>query len=366
MPSSTVTLLINGNAHSNWERYSIDSNLMIAADAFDVSLSQNRAALPGYLREGAGVLVQIDEQTVMTGFVDDVDDGITRTDTPLAIRGRDKVGQLVDCSAPIFSSRQIALDEVVAKVVAAFGINKVRIASKKQKFERVSVEPGETAWDMLERAAEANGLFPWLDPDGTLVVGGADYSQPIAAHLYLETDGSGGNIETVNRTRTINGRYSEVTILGQAHGTETEDGEPSILGKAIDASLGLWRPKIMLDSEAQDRGMALARARKLLADGRLEGYTLRVVVSGHYTDSGKLWKPGMRVQVAVERMGIDAVHFLMGRTFKRDRMTGTTTELLLKEDGVWTIDAMPHSKKHPRGKIKTKQGQELEIIDLTQ
>lgn len=364
MPSSTVTLLINGQAHSNWERYSIDSNLMIAADAFDVSLSQNRAPLPDYLREGAAVLVQIDGQTVMTGFVDDVDDGITRTDTPLAIRGRDKVGQLVDCSAPIFSSRQIGLDEVAAKIAAPFGITKVRIANKK-KFERVAVEPGETAWDMLERAAEANGLFPWLDPDGTLVVGGADYSQPIAAHLYLNTDGSGGNIESINRIRTINGRYSEVTILGQSHGTETEDGEHAILGKAVDASLGLWRPKIMLDSEAQDRGMALARARKLLADGRLEGYALRVVVQGHYTEAGELWKPGMRVQVDIERMGIHDVHFVMGRTLRRERMSGTTTELLLKEDGLWTIDAMPHSKKHPRGKIKTKQGKELEIIDLT-
>ena len=64
-------------------------------------------------------------------------------------------------------------------------------------------------------------------------------------------------------------------------------------------------------------------------------------------------------------MGIKSVHFVMGRTFRCDRGSGMTTELLLREDGIWTVDAMPQSKKHPRGRLKTKDGKILEIVDTT-
>ncbi len=47
------------------------------------------------------------------------------------------------------------------------------------------MEPGDTAWDALVHVAEANGLWPWFDPDGTLVVGGPKYDAPEQATLIL-------------------------------------------------------------------------------------------------------------------------------------------------------------------------------------
>ncbi|MFX8035950.1 hypothetical protein ABTK80_20075, partial [Acinetobacter baumannii] len=93
------------------------------------------------------------------------------------------------CSAPVFTSQNLTLDQVVAKIVMPLGVTKIRIdADNALRREKVSVEPGDTAWDALAHAAEANGLWPWFEPDGTLVVGGPDYNAAPVATLVHELD----------------------------------------------------------------------------------------------------------------------------------------------------------------------------------
>jgi len=364
MPADNVSLLIGGNSHSNWENYRIDSDLLIPADDWQVSLGISRQPLPDSVYEGAPAIVKIGNDTVLSGLIDDIEEPVSKTEHSLSLSGRDFASVLVDCSAPIFVSRQIDLAEVVNKLVKPLGITKVRIDGK-ETFEKINVEPGEAAWDVLQHAAEANGLWPWFDPDGTLVVGGADYSSPVVANLIMTYSGKGNNVKKLTRKRNIANRFSEITVLGQSHGTEVSDGNNAILGKATDSSIRVYRPRIIIDSESDSRDIALRRARKLLADGRLEGYTLTAIVKDHrITPDGTLWTPGQRVHIKSEPHGIDDVYFLMGRSFSRDRTNGTITELRFKEDGVWTLDAHPHKLKHK--KAKTADGKVLEIVDVTQ
>lgn len=364
MPANQVSLLIGGRSHSHWESYSIDSNLLTPADAWQVSLGIMQQAIPDSLRPGAPVQVQVGGDTVLSGLVDDVELIVSRTEHSLRLSGRDGAAALVDCSAPVFVSRQVDLAEVINKLVKPLGITKIRIDGS-GAFEKINVDPGETAWDVLAHAAAANGLWPWFDPDGTLVIGGADTSAPVMAELVLSYSGKGNNLLSLGRSESIANRYSEITVLGQSHGTEINDGQHAILGKATDASMAVYRPLVIIDSESDSPAIALRRARKLLADGRLEGYTLNAQVAGHrIAMSGVLWTPGQRIHVKSEPHGIDAVFLLMGRTFKRDRGNGTTTDLLLKEDGVWALDAHPHQKKYKR--VKDSKGDALEIVDTMQ
>jgi prophage tail gpP-like protein len=363
MPSDNVSLLIGGHSHSHWESYSIDSNLMTPADAWQVTLGIMQQPIPDSLSPGASVQVQVGGDTVLSGLVDDVELTVSRNEYSLRLSGRDGAAVLIDCSAPIFVSRQVDLVEVVNKLVKPLGITRVRIEGS-GAFEKVNVEPGETAWDVLSHAAEANGLWPWFEPDGTLVIGGANQASPIVADLIMNYSGKGNNLLSLRRSESIANRYSEVMVLGQSHGTEVNDGKHAILGKAVDVSMSAYRPHVIIDSESDSPKIALQRARKLLGDGRLEGYTLNAQVVGHrIAVNGALWTPGQRIHIRSEPHGIDDVFLLMGRTFKRDRSNGTTTDLFLKEDAVWLVEAHPHKKKHQ--KVKDSKGKELEIVDTT-
>ncbi|OYW19095.1 MAG: phage tail protein, partial [Burkholderiales bacterium 12-64-5] len=274
-----------------------------------------------------------------------------------SLTGRDGAAVLLDCSAPIFVAQQADLPEVVAKVVRPLGITRVRIdADETRTLEKVNVEPGETAWSALAHAAEANGLWPWFDPDGTLVVGGPDYTTAPVATLVLWGATNDGNVLNLTYTRSMHRRYSELTVLGQTQGTLTETAKHALKATATDTGVGYYRPRLVVDHEADDALLCQTRARKLIADARLASVDLSATVRGHriarggQPGAGRLWQPGQRVNVRSEPHGIDAVFFVMGRRFFGGRDQSPTTQLTLKEDGLWVLDAHPRKRVYRRGK----------------
>ena len=242
-PDNTVSLLIGGRFHSKWTSYEIDSDLLIPADAWRVDLGLPQGQFPPIVTEGAVVQVRIGRDTVLTGRIDDIDDDVDKSSHTLSISGRDSAAVLTDCSAPIFTAKQVTLAEVVANVVKPLGISKIRIdADKARTAEKVNVEPGDTAWDTLVHAAEANGLWPWFEPDGTLVIGGPDYSKPPVASLVMKRDGKSNNLISLRRTRSMAERHSDITVLGQAHGTAVENGKHALKSTVRDAGVATYRP----------------------------------------------------------------------------------------------------------------------------
>lgn len=355
-----VELLIAGRVHSDWTSYEIDSDLLTPADAWNVSLGMSGNEMPPDVTPGVPVIVKVDGQTVLTGRIDEVTHTVNKSSHIFTMSGRDNAAALLDCAAPIFSAQQATLKELIAKLTKDFGIADPRIIADQTRLrKKVVVDPGDTAWNALARIAEANGLWPWFDPDGTLVIGGPDYSVNPAGTLIMRRNGQGNNLLSLTKTESVSERFSKVTVYGQSPGNSTESGLPNLHAFDEDTELKpIWnRPKIVIDHEADSIAICKSRAAKLVADGRLQGYTLTAIVQGHSIKGGDalLWEPGQRVIVTSEPHGItDQVFFLMGRKFIRSRSEGTRTELKLKEDGVWAIEAHPHSR-HRRGRNAVKQ-----------
>lgn len=363
-----VELLIAGYTHGNWSSYEIDSDLLTPADAWQVSLGLNEGMVPPNVMTGAPVEVRVGDDTVLTGRIDEISHSISKTSHTFSMSGRDKAADLVDCSAPIFTARQVSFKQAVSSIVSEFGIKKLRVdADTTRTREKISIEPGDSAWDALVNVAQANGLWPWFEPDGTLVIGGPDYTVPVVATLIVRKDGTGNNVISLAKRESIQGRYSQVTVLGQTHGTDMEPGKNALRGAKEDTGVTWHRPKIVTDHECDSAAVCIDRAEKLIADGRLNGLTYSAVVKGHriiapgQEADGQLWKPGQRIRVFSEPHGINDVFFLMGRKFTRSRHEGTRTTLTLKEDGMWIVNAHPHKNKHRRGKNSLPG----EIIDVS-
>jgi prophage tail gpP-like protein len=208
------------------------------------------------------------------------------------------------------------------------------------------------------------------------VIGGPDYSTPPVGDLIMRYSGQGNNVLAFELRRSVAERYSHLTVLGQTHGTNhggvganariefdpvplptaDETGKHAISAAEKDEEMAAiaYRPKIVVDYESDNTATARDRARKLIADARLRGFTLLATVKGHrivapgQASDGVLWAPGQRLRVCSEPHGLEGIFFVMGRKFSGGRSDGATTQLTLKEDGVWTLDAHPHKRPHRR------------------
>jgi len=344
-----VTLHIGGKAHAGWQSYDVESSLMIAADAWKVSLATADLEVPAAVQPGADVQLKVGADTVLRGALDSWEHEVSKAGHRLSLTGRDGAGVLIDCSAPIFTTQHLTLDQVLTKIVRPLGITRIRVdADTKLLRDRINTEPGDTAWDMLRRAAEANGLWPWFEPDGTLVIGGPDYSTAPVASLTVRRDGS--NVLSLAESRSIVPRFSEVTVYGQSHAVGELTGRNNIRATVKDTGVTVYRPKIVCDQEATNTAIAKARANKLISDARVNGYELRAELVGHRTEGGALWAAGQRVNVESEPHGLNGVYFVMSRRFTSNKQRGQITQLSLREDGVWALYAHPSKHKHRKGK----------------
>jgi len=362
-----LSLIIDGHEHRDWESVEVDSDLLTPADAWRVSIGLPSAALPAYLTPWAPATLAIGGRVVMRGRVDAIDSTVGYGEHTLALSGRDLAAVLVDCSAPIFSARQCGLDEIVAKLVRPLGITAIRISAGTATHDKISVDPGMTAWDALQRVCEQNGCWPYMDPAGTLIIGGPDYTDatnPPVGQLTLRENGQGNNVLRLGLRRAIQERYSQVTVLGQAHGGATSAGEHNIKAMAKDSAANFNRPKIVVEADCDNAAHAQRRARKIVADGKLAAFDIHATVRGYRVlgaAGSPLWTPGQRVRVLSEPHNLNGVYYLMRRTFLCSRSGGHTTELVLKPDALWQPDVAHHKRHKSKSKKALGAGG---IVDL--
>ncbi|WP_434777697.1 phage baseplate assembly protein [Neisseria sp. Ec49-e6-T10] len=366
-----IGLLVDGQLHQHWSSYEIDSDLLTPADGFQLVLGvPSGKTIPDIITEGAKIEVRTGEDIILTGRIDDITTQTDKNGRRLTVRGRDGAAVLLDCSAPIFNAQNLSLQQILDKLVKPLGITKIRIdADKTAVTNKVQIEPGERAWDALIKYAEANGVWPWFEPDGTLVVGGPDYTLEPVADLVMRFDGSNNNIEKITVTRSMARRYSEVTVLGQSH-----KGTSNIKATVKDDGVLVYRPLTVTDGDIDSVAEAQKRARKIIADSRLDGLTVEVTVKGYRTTEEILWTPGQRINLVSEPDGLEDVFFLMARTFSLSETGAPRTVLTLKEDGAWVLDARPSKAKKQNGKKGRRKGRkgrgkkgqgEVAIVDLS-
>ncbi|HEC5114969.1 TPA: phage tail protein [Escherichia coli] len=393
-----VSVIVGGKVHSDWSGYGIDSDFLIPADAWSMRVGLPDGIFPEGVARGVPVQVRVGPDVVMSGRIDRVSRTVSRDQVSLSVTGRDGAAILVDCASPLLTSRQASLEEVIAQVVRPLGIKNIELhAESSIRNDKITTEPGERAWDILLRACAGRGLWPWFRPDGTLVIGGPDYTAAPVATLVMRRSGEGNNLLSLTDESSMERSFSRLTVLAQGHAhstnnkkelgiidvsssdsltvsgdtdtTETEldtglpeTGQHGLQFVVEDPTVTYYRPQVVVMHDADDLEQVRYRARKMMADARLEGYSLIARVQGHRTSDGVLWEPGQRIHVISEPHGIDAIYFLMGREFTGGRPGGAVTTLRLKEDGVWIPDAWSKKKKARKGRRKKKQ--ELGIVDV--
>lgn len=359
-----VVVEIDGKSHNNWKSYDIDSDFLIPADAFafDIGVPSDSTVLPDY--SGAEVKVRINDTLVMTGIVDTVQHGISKTNRTYRLNGRDKASVLVDCSAPITNVKGLTVLDAVKKIVEPLGIKQVQLkAENNPLLDKIDIDVGETAWNAAMRCANSAGLHLWFEPNGVLIVGGADYSTSPVATLCCMKDGSQNNFEQADLSFDVSNRFSEITFLAQSHGKQGQDNKNDLKWVYKDSEMTTYKPKTVVVSDVDNLEALQKWAKKYIADSILEGFTLTIIVPDHKMQDGTLWQPGQRVHVICEEYDIDAIFFLMGRRFMLSRQGGTQTELRFKQDGIWTPDAYSakaekaRKRKGKKGKKKKNNGE---------
>lgn len=345
MPDKAIRLIVAGYEINSWDVASIDSAIDTPADSWSFALfDEQDRVLPKEVRKNAPVKLYYGSELILTSVVDKVSEKVDRSGYALAISGRDLAGQLIDCSVPIFNGRQMTLDELVNKFVLGGdlkGIFKgVNIQNNSWLKNKVSVEPGESIWDAIVKAAAVTGQHVWMEPNGKLSIGDPfSNAYKVATPLRLNKPDDSNNVLEIDYCEDASNEYSEYKILGQ------DDKANNISASAKTANSAYNRLKIITMSDIETRAEAETTLSKIKKDNALQTYQMSALCKGWSIDS-RTWKTGFYLNFESNRvLRATAKWAVMGRTLTLSRKEGKLTQLRLNRQDDWAQPLVHKEKK---------------------
>lgn len=242
------------------------------------------------------VRVLIDDDLVITGYVDryHVRTGPTSHDVMISGRG---IGQdLVDCSADLGDAQLIggqvsaasALD-LAQKLAMPYGIECRQAAGEPgPPILAMSVALGETPYELIERVARYTQLLVYEDENGTLVLDKVG-TESMASGF---ADRTGGNVEGAEVVFANDQRYSDIIVVWNPVARFAELGDSANQRYAAkDEAFKRKRLKIIVSEQIGDNfDYAKARAEWERARRIGRSQALSLTCDSWRDAAGKLWQ----------------------------------------------------------------------------
>ncbi|KER01186.1 contractile injection system protein, VgrG/Pvc8 family [Photorhabdus temperata subsp. temperata] len=352
--ANTIELILGNKIYSGWKTLDVTRSLEDMAGQFSLGITVKGGDSPLVLMPGQSCQLEINGQRVITGYVDTVETSIEDERT-ISVSGRDKTGDLVDCAAIHGKGqwRNVTLETIAKDLCKPFGVTvrwEVKTASAATVFKQWQIEPGETVFDNLSRAARHRGVLVTSNALGELVFTTAGTEK--AGVLVLgPADNQGVKIQTINTYLSWIDRFSLYRVKGSnaAGGlwgeTQTPAQSTAINIDVRDAEITRYRPTIILADDNLTTAKGNARGSWEQKRALAHGMTATVGVTGWFKPNGQLWQPNERVTLNAHQAGLNEKALLIvSVNYTLDNDAGTVTKLeLMPRDG-FNEPAQPEPK----------------------
>ena len=320
-----VELLVDGKIYSGWKSIKISHSMESAAGAFSLSVSARRPW--SILPDQRAVITSLGD-VFATGWAPKGGSGFTSTTHDRTVGGRSLAADMVDCSAmnEVVEWNGLDLFEIAVELASPFGVEILQGADVGAVFDTFKLQPGESAWEALERACRMRGLLAHSDRFGYLWL-----AKPGAERSSVSLV-EGRNILEASETVDRSSRFSDYIVRGQSQGSDGWNGDLAAQpeGVAFDPSVSRYRPLLVLAESSITPEVATARAEWEAAVRAARSSSLTVKLQGwHQSSGGKPWEVNMLAPCVIPYFNLDDVLLITSLEFSKDS-SGTFTKLTLK------------------------------------
>lgn len=248
MKSSDIAVIVEGQQVTGWISGNIESSIITPADHWVLRMPATELSWRT-LRRGAALQILADGVMLLSGFI-----GRRRFQAKngvVEISGRDRVGRLVDESAPRIDYSGMSITDAVRQLAAPwFGTVTLSNARNRRlrvgKGKRVAaasepvvtitvrvprrgiVHPGESRWQLIHEILSRAGLVGWSSADGTELFIGKPNQQQEPQYMFA-VGAPGGVVQTTVSDLEIieddEDRFSEILVAGAGGQSDTNYGK---------------------------------------------------------------------------------------------------------------------------------------------
>ena len=340
-----VSLRVQGMDYAGWQSVSITAGIERQARDFTLSVAwQWGQDQPLPIKQGERAQVFIGRDLVLTGWVfatpiSHTPDAITR-----GVAGRSLTADMVDCSAVNQPGqwRQQSVQHVVQALAQPFSLPVISQVAETAALVDHSIEPGETAFDSVDRLLTLSRLLSTDDGQGRVVI-----VQPGSAGRAVDALQVGQNILDASASLDFAQVMGEYRVVGQQSGTDESFAEATneVAASVTDPRATRYRP-LLIQQQGQLTSQ-LARERVNWERGSRMGKALAATykVQGWRQSNGALWVPNLIVPVRDPIVGFDREMLITEVTYTMDENGTTATLQVAPPEAVQPEPQDPHKAR---------------------
>lgn len=350
-------LLIADRVFTGWSEFRVTRGIERCASEF---LFQAAGGWPGEadgwpFSPFAACTVRIDQDLVITGYVDGVEHRLEADQRQIRMDGRSKTADLVDCNVLLTGGefRDNTFAAICRAIAAPFGVEVLDTAQAGHVVIPVeAADPTETCFRFLERMARQVSVLLADDAQGRLVL-----ARTSAARCSSEIR-TGTFISAVLQMQ-VEKRFDRYIVKGQRPnlaamvGRAVQQGpqgpvpggnaQPGVSGEIRDPLVPRYRPFVMQSEANCDPAQARARAVWQARRDAAASLVVKVLVPGWRQADGRLWQINELVAVTIPEMGLREEMLVATVSYTLDKQ-GRRTLLTLGLPNAYTPEPLD-----PRG-----------------
>lgn len=357
---SELTLTVNGIAYGGWKSISVRRSMEELSGSYSLGVSEiwPTQVEPREIRTGDRASIVVDKVPLVTGYVDQVEAGYDSYSHGVSVSGRDAAADLVDSSAQHGKGewRNARLDQIARDLAAPYGIAVQVQAELGAPFATFAIEPGETAFDCLERAARQRGVLLLSDGKGGLVLGKSGSGGTVPTPL-LESE----NLLSCSAANDSSQRFQKYIVKGQRAGSDEVSGTAAsaMRAEASDGGVTRARTLVILAEDEGDLASLKRRAEWEATVRAARALTARCTVLG-WEHAGGVWHPNCIVRLRSPCLRLDRDLLVRDVELIADDQ-GKRTNLVLTPQEAYTRQPMVAQKAPKRSGAK-KAGEAVDVF----
>lgn len=325
-----VLLFINGQVYEGWTDIKITRELNSCAGDFSLSVVDKWRVDGEEWRivPGEKVHLHIAGNSILTGYIDKVESSISKNSRAVTVSGRSKTGDLVDCSVENLGEFQsLSLPELAKKVCSPFGISVSFLGDAGASFDKITIQPGETVFALLDRLSRERKILMYPSFDGNLV-----FSNRGARRADSEIR-QGHNMISGRSTFDNSNRHSIYKVNGQGLGfLGDKDQAAAAVGSATDSGITRYRPLILNHENPTNDASSGDRASYESEIRAAKSMTAEVELQGWFQSEKRLWDINELVYLDAGFLGLRRQMLIEKVQFNKGNGGTTTTLSLIRPD----------------------------------
>lgn len=322
MPKYKIEIIKRGNDGRTFvieavQSYRIEQAVDVPADGFDITVPNINGVVSNVVSPGDFFNFYFGDKRVMRGIIDEFNLQLSNKANDVRITGRDYMSLLLDNNATPKTLYNLGLNDYLGKVMPEFNIS--ASSDNNEKFDKITIDPGDNEYSVIEKLCDKRNLTPLFDSDGkfrcTKIVSSSD------ARYHFSND-KPDTIKFTDITITIsNDIVNEVEVYAVNPNTDVKDmsdeekKKKNINGKYKDANLITKKRKVMNESDVDKVEDANRIAKQEFFKINKNAFTIRLSTNNK---DGHVIPLNTAVRVSIAKYGLDCLLYVDSIDYTRD------------------------------------------------